>query len=308
MMQEIPSFHHIHLNSTNPDAAIAFYLHQFKNTEKTQWGGLPALKSFNDVLIIFNTVSTPAPTAPQSAIWHFGWYVTDVRARMQTFKNRSEVTLLPLYTGEAEEAVFINTDTYPGVDGVLGLTQAQLQDARQKGVQPKGGPGFAYMQGPDGAIVEYMGDFSVERFNHIHLYQEDPFCAQIWYQRHLNAPVMPGRVSPTPMTEKTCHVERGASRTWPALNREGMFRSPRAAVLFGDVALTWYPPQDDQPLVSSRGQLYDHFGLGVKDLTGWAKKLKNEGVHFLSDIEVINETRSLMIEGPSREAIELVEV
>ena len=30
-----PGFHHLHLNSTDPDAAIAFYVRQFPSTSKT---------------------------------------------------------------------------------------------------------------------------------------------------------------------------------------------------------------------------------------------------------------------------------
>jgi hypothetical protein len=70
----------------------------------------------------------------------------------------------------------------------------------------------------------------------VHLYQEDPFCAQLWYQQHLHAPVYAGRTSRTPLTEATCKVARGPERTWPALAPEGMFRTPGAAVAFGDVA------------------------------------------------------------------------
>src|SRR5206468_1689701 len=82
-----------------------------------------------------------------------------------------------------------------------------------------------------------------------------------WYQEHLNAPVFAGRTSRTPLTAATCKVERGADRSWPALDREGMFRSPSAAVVFGDVALPWYMRQGDRPLASSRGHVYDHVAL-----------------------------------------------
>ena len=34
--------------------------------------------------------------------------------------------------------------------------------------------------------------------NHVHMWQEDPFCAQLWYQKHLNAPQMAGRGPATP--------------------------------------------------------------------------------------------------------------
>ena len=102
-------------------------------------------------------------------------------------------------------------------------------------------------------------------------------------------------------------MPRGEDRTWPALNREGMFRTPRAGVEFGDVVLTWYANQGSEQLVSSRGQMQDHIGLSVADLDAWIDKLKGEGVTFLDGPYRLGETRAVMIEGPSREAIELVE-
>jgi catechol 2,3-dioxygenase-like lactoylglutathione lyase family enzyme len=307
-MLPTPKFHHLHLNSINPDAAIDFYARQFASTSKTTWGGMSALQSPNDALLLFAKVDVPPAIVPQTAIWHFGWYVTDVRKNLEIYKTRPDVKLLPLYTTDEGGSVLINSDTWPNTGGVLGLTKAQIAEARANGVKPNGGPGFAYMQGPEQALVEYMGNFSEERFNHVHMYQEDPFCAQLWYQKHLNASVMPGRGTPSPMTEADCKVPRGGDRTWPALNREGMFRTPRAAVLFGDVALTWYAQQGDQPLVDTRGQLYDHIALSVADLDAWIAKLKDEGVTFLDGPYKLGATRAVMIEGPSREALELVEV
>ena len=155
-----------------------------------------------------------------------------------------------------------------------GLTKAQIAEARAKGVQPTREGGFGYMQGPDNALVEYAGNHPAERFNHVHMFQDDPFCAQLWYQKHLNAPVFAGRTSRTPLTETKCRVPRGPDRSWPALEREGMFRAPTAAVVFGDVALPWYVRQGDAPLVSTRGHLYDHIALSVADLDAWVAKLR----------------------------------
>jgi len=50
-MLPAPSFHHLHLNSVDPDAAIDFYTRQFASTSKTTWNGIPALRSPTDVLI-----------------------------------------------------------------------------------------------------------------------------------------------------------------------------------------------------------------------------------------------------------------
>jgi hypothetical protein len=307
-MLSAPGFHHLHLNSIDPEVAIAFYTRQFPSTAKTSWGGLPALQSPNNVLILFTQVATPPATAPQTAIWHFGWHVTDSRACLEEYKSRPDVTLVPLYTGDDGGAVFVSSDTWPGTGGVLGLTKAQITEAKARGVQPTRTGGFAYMQGPDNALVEYAGNHPAERFNHVHLFQEDPFCAQLWYQQHLNAPVFAGRTSPTPLTEATCKVERGPDRTFPALDPEGMCRTPSAAVVFGDVAFLWYMRQGEQPLVSSRGQVYDHIALSVTDLDAWVAKLHGEGVTFLAEPYQLGDTRAVMIEGPSHEALELVEV
>ena len=303
-----PGFHHLHLNSVDPDAAIDFYARQFPTSSKARWGGMPALKAPNNVLILFTKVATAPATSPQTAIWHFGWHVTDSRARLEAYQGRPDVELLPLYTGDDGGTVLISSDTWPGTGGVLGLTQAQIADAKARGVQPTRTGGFAYMRGPDNAIVEYAGNHPAERFNHVHLYQEDPFCAQLWYQKHLHAPVYAGRTSSTPLTEATCKVARGPDCTWPALERGGMFRTPGAAVAFGDVALLWYMRQGDRPLVSPRGHVTDHIALSVADLDAWVAKLRSEGVRFLEESYELGDTRAVMIEGPSREALELVEV
>src|SRR5271166_1318676 len=305
-MLPTPKFHHLHLNSTDPDAAINFYTQQFPSTANQNWGGIPALKSPNDVLLLFTKVDTPPTSEPQSAIWHFGWHVTDSRHCLETYETRREVELLPLYTSEEGGAVLISSDTWPGQGGVLGLTKAQIAEARQRGLGPAGGGGFAYMRGPDDALVEYAGNHPAERFNHVHLYQEDPIGALHWYQTHLNAPLRPG-YAPT-ASGAGGKVARGPDRTWPALNRDGMFRTPRAGVEFGDVSMMWYANQGDKPLVSSLGQRQDHIALSVADLDAWVEKLEGEGVTFLDGPYGLGDTRAVMIEGPSREALELVEV
>jgi catechol 2,3-dioxygenase-like lactoylglutathione lyase family enzyme len=307
-MLPTPTFHHIHLNSVDPASAIGFYTRQFPSTTKGSWAGFPALKSPNDVMVLFTKVDRPPTSEPQSAIWHFGWHVTDSRRCLETYKTRPEVELLPLYTSEEGGSVLISSDTWPGQGGVLGLTKAQITEARQKGLGPAGGGGFAYMKGPDDALVEYAGDHPAERFNHVHLYQEDPLCAQLWYQKHLNAPVAQGRRGGEPRTEANCKVPRVPEKTWPALEVGGMYRGPSAGVTFGDVAMNWYIKQDDRPLVSTRNHLVDHVGLSVSNLDTWVAKLRADGVKILEQPYKVGDTRAVMIEGPSREALELVEV
>jgi catechol 2,3-dioxygenase-like lactoylglutathione lyase family enzyme len=293
-----PGFHHLHLTSIDPQKAIDFYTRQFPSTEKTTFAGAPALKS-GKVYVLFTKVKTPPPTTPQTAIWHFGWHVVDVQKNKAEYLERG-VKLLPLYTTDEGGSVFVSSDTWPGVGGSLGLTKAQIADAKTKGVQPTHGAGFAYLEAPDGAIIEYQGNMPAERFNHVHMFQHDPYCAELWYHQHLNAP------SRSIYTEATCKVAR-PELSWPSLERAGMLRQP-AAVTFDDVALTWHVQQDERPLMPTRGRLYDHIGLSVHDLDEWITKLRAEHVKFLTKTYKLGEARAVMIEGPSREALELVEI
>ncbi|MFL5257884.1 MAG: hypothetical protein ACJ8AI_34390 [Rhodopila sp.] len=238
-----PGFDHLHLNSVDPDAAIEFYTRQFPSTRPGTWAGLPALLSPNNVMLLFSKVDAPPPRQPQSAIWHFGWHVPDVRGRLAQFQARPEVTLKPLYTTGEGGHVWINSDTWPAPKGAApGLTKPQIAQAKADGVQPAGGGGFVYMGGPDDALVEFVGDHPAERFDHVHLWQEDPYTAVDWYVMHLNATPRPRDEVPAPGSPER-QVKRGPDRSWPSLTREGMFRHPRGSVLFGKrrPGLVWQP-------------------------------------------------------------------
>src|SRR5690606_38496673 len=97
--------------------------------------------------------------------------------------------------------------------------------------------------------------------------------------------------------------------SWPSLDIEGTFRSPSLnSIAFSDVSLYAYMNQTDVALVSTRGQLMDHFALRVDDLDAWIAKLRAEGVTFLEEEYRVGDHRAILIEGPSREAIELIEI
>ena len=54
-----PGFHHLMLNSVDPQAAIAYYSKGFVNTHPTTWEGYPAIATDNNVLVLFNKVAMP---------------------------------------------------------------------------------------------------------------------------------------------------------------------------------------------------------------------------------------------------------
>ena len=89
-MLETPGFHHLHLNSVDPDAAIDWYVRQFPSCTKGGWAGIPgaAVAQQRD-----GAVQQGRPrrrrSQPQSAIWHFGWHVTDARQSLATYQERA---------------------------------------------------------------------------------------------------------------------------------------------------------------------------------------------------------------------------
>ena len=217
------------------------------------------------------------------------------------------MALLPLYTSDEGGSVLVCSDTWPGAGGVLGRTRAQIEAARRENIRPAGGGGFAYMQGPDDALVEIAGNYPAERLNHVHLYQEDPLAALGC------VPDAPQRAAARQFRQRTGDRggARGAARARPHL----AVASPR-----GDVPLAargccirWrvddvVPEPGPEPLTGSRGQLQDHIGLSVADLDAWREKLEREGVALLEGPYRLGDTRALMLRGPSAEVLELVEV
>jgi len=298
-----PHFHHLALNSVDPEAAIAFYLKEFPSTVRTSWEGMPALQSPTHVLVVFQKVTAPPPSDSEiTAYWHFGWNVPDSRKSLDAF--RAQNLLLPFYTDDQGDSVGISSDTYPYPPGVPGRTRAQIADAIAQHLEPSRISGNGYIAGPDRAIVEFTGG-APERFDHVHMWQDDPLCAQLWYVTHLQAE--PRRGPATPISEENCKVARGAEPSWPSLDPKGTYRFPSEGVRFDDVAMNWYPNQTGKVLGPTLGHLMDHVGLKVGDLDAWIEKLKREGVVFLKSPYRIGETRAVMIEGPSHEAIELLE-
>ena len=62
-MLPTPSFHHLHLNAVDPDAAIGFYTRQFTSTAAGSWAGYKAL---------IPQLRTPHPTtAPKLNLGRF---------------------------------------------------------------------------------------------------------------------------------------------------------------------------------------------------------------------------------------------
>lgn len=151
------TFHHVHLNSTDPTAAINFYTRTFDVTKKTTLAGLDAVQSEN-MYLLFNKVNKPPDAALESAIWHFGWGSTAMEAD---------------YQKHLANGVAFHTPITRLGSGLL----------------------FAYMKAPDGALVE-INTSQTRAFIHVHLYSAAPLCAADWYVKHLGAASRARRTGP----------------------------------------------------------------------------------------------------------------
>src|SRR5438552_11164905 len=74
-------FHHLHLNTPDPAAAIKFYTSKFA-CEEARFLGHDAAGAQQSWLL-FNKVKSAPPWELTSAIWHFGWGAEDMKAAYQ---------------------------------------------------------------------------------------------------------------------------------------------------------------------------------------------------------------------------------
>ena len=71
-------FHHLHLNSVDPKAAIEFYTTKF-DAEKASFKGLIDAVWTQKSWVLFQKVAAPPPSEVVSTIWHFGWGAEDMK-------------------------------------------------------------------------------------------------------------------------------------------------------------------------------------------------------------------------------------
>jgi catechol 2,3-dioxygenase-like lactoylglutathione lyase family enzyme len=292
--------HHVHLNSVDPKAAAEYYPKAFPaSASVTTFNGLDAVKTGNLYLLFTKVAVTPRSemTGPQTAVWHFGWNTPDSRKYNDRFRTTG-LEIAQMWDAADGRLVDLSSDALPGFP-----TQEQIVELRAKGVKPTRQGGFGYLRGPDGALIENAQAGQVERFNHIHMYHEHPFCAMQWYIRHLGAR-LPPNAAPAPGDCKQPY----APPTWPSFFKfPGFVRDPSGAVFFDDISIS-IRPWPGGGLAATRGHIVDHWTLSVADLAATVARLKGEGVTVLEDVHAWGNMRAAMIEGPDRVAIEIVEV
>lgn len=141
-------FHHVHLNSVSPDAAVDFYTRVFDTTVRATVAGISGLQS-EDVYLLFDHVSAAPSLEPPSAVWHFGWGSPTPAEDVRKHEGRGISFYSPI---------------------------AKLPSGTE----------FAYMKGPDDAMIE-INTGRGRAFTHVHMFSDDPITAGEWYESHLGA-------------------------------------------------------------------------------------------------------------------------
>jgi catechol 2,3-dioxygenase-like lactoylglutathione lyase family enzyme len=263
-------FHHVHLNSVNPDAAIDFYAAHFNAKRDRFRGQVPAVNAQGKWLL-FNPVNRPPAWPVISALYHIGWGAPDMKATYQTLVAEGVRFETPL------------TDI------------AQVLDA------PAGRAFFAYVDGPDHALIEINGAKD-DTFQHVHFLSADPVTTGQWYVRHFSA----AATNPNPSREARTH--------------NGLQIYPFMGADLDGVRFYWYPKafgQGSYPaawkgrsqFASPRGRVIDHIAFSVEGLDRALAQLERDGVKILHrPAPAMNGLmRSAFVAAPDGVELEIVE-
>lgn len=300
-----PVFHHVHQNSTDPAAAIVGFRAIFPSLATTTVAGFEAVQSTNGALILFTKVTTPL-SQPQSAFLRHVFSVPDVGELVRHLRS-IVMTVRPLHTVDGL-TVEVSSETYQN-----GMTRAVYDEAKAKGalVPPTKSGGYVIFWGPENVLIEATERNTLQRgevsYSLVDMWHDHSICAELWYRTHLNLPACAGRGgAPAPVpTEASCRVPK-SEPSFPSVERTGTIRQPGGGAPLGPVSLNWFAAQSDRPLAPTRGQLVDHIAVSVEWLDPWMAKLTAEKVTFLQPPYPFGDRRAIMIEGPSRESVEII--
>lgn len=270
----VAHFHHLHLNTTDPQAAIDFYTSRF-DCEKARFAGLLDAVWSQKSWILFTKVSTPPPWQLTSAVWHFGWGAEDMKATYQKQLDMGTKFFTPL------------TDI-SDIGGNTGATGRFY---------------YAYVEGPDHALIE-LNTAGHHRFGHLHLFSADPVSAGEWYMKYLGA----SRRSTTPPSRAPRFyrdVQIGPSMSMMMDNVNIIiYPIEYPKKVYAD---HWKKGQTE--LDSTKGRVVDHVGFSVDNLADALETLRKTGVKVTDEIKSVagGKIKYAFIEGPDKIRIELVD-
>ena len=328
-----PRFHHIHINSVDPNKSLDWYSKYWPAGKKTTVAGFPAFHG-SDIYLLYTKVAKATPgrfdkklhrSVPQSAFWTFGSGVTDTAGLVERLSrlDRKSFEFLPVYAGPDDHKGVIRSSLAPQGDQLLTVSQLKERAEREKNAPPQGRPrsqDFGYLVDPDGMLVEFNSAAKDNFWEHNHYWHELPLCAANWYVDHLGMLLPPVRDPKSgQMIQRErwepCDVPVGEAG-YPSFMPRGQLRIPIGTVRFANGGWAWYTrqcrdgrcgPGNDQRLVPSRGQVVDHVALAYPDLDPVIAHLKSTGISILEGPYSFGNTRAIMIQDLDGLALELIE-
>lgn|SRR5436853_1471373 len=264
----VAHFHHLHLNTTDPAAAINFYTSKF-DCEKAKFAGLLDAVWAQKSWLLFNKVKDAPPWELTSAIWHFGWGAEDMKTTYQKQLDSGTKFFAPL------------TD---------------ISDlARVPNFY------FAYVESPDHALIE-LNTAAHHHFGHLHLFSADPVAAGEWYVKHLGV-TRRGTAPPSREPRFYRDFQVGPSVSLMADNVNIIIFPIEYSKK--DYAAHWKNGQTE--ISFTKGRVVDHVGFSYDNLPEALERLRKEGVKVTDEIRSIGKIKFAFIEGPDKIRIELVE-
>jgi catechol 2,3-dioxygenase-like lactoylglutathione lyase family enzyme len=269
-------FHHLHLNSVDPQAAIEFYATKLECERRKFAGAQDAIWTHNSWLL-YTKVATPPKSEITSAIWHMGWGGgPDMQTTYQKQVDSGTKFQTPI------------TDISDQCDG-------------------KGGNGrffFSYIDAPDHALIELNTTAAGNtHFGHVHLLSADPIAASEWYMHEFGL-IRRGQGPPSREPRFRCGRQTGPSVSL-MMDDVSVIIYPvgNAKAAFPDA---W---KGREELESSKGHAIDHLGFSVDNLDKTLERLRKDGVTVTEDPRSIlgGKIKYAFIEGPDRIRIEVIE-
>jgi catechol 2,3-dioxygenase-like lactoylglutathione lyase family enzyme len=262
-------FHHLHLNSTDPERAIDFYTSTFKS-RRENFAGVQDGVWTGEYWVLVDPVKAPPPATSVAGLWHFGFGARDMPGTYQRLL--------------AQGTRF--SDPLGDISALFGFPAGS------------GRFYFANLLGPDGVTIE-INTADSDHFGHIHLLSADPVAAGAWYARCFGFAM---RTEPEERIYNHLHVAPAAYVTADQVN---IIIYPQRFIREAAPQL-W---KRRAGFATSTGRVIDHLGFSVVDLAAAMKILRRDGVKITDGIhdEKTAHFKYAMIEGPDRVSIELIE-
>ncbi len=262
-------FHHVHLNSTDPKAALEFYPRHFDCETGKFAGALDGVWAQKSWLL-FTKVNSAPPSDIVSTVWHFGWGAEDMPKEYQRqldigARFETPITDISDIGGGSARGVFF----------------------------------YAYVIAPDHALIE-LNTARHHHFGHLHLLSEDPVAAGEWYAKHF------GIANVRYQKEKRMYrdVQIGPSASF-LIDNVNVIIYPVEYARTSWPEL-W---KDRKTFEPTKGRVVDHIGLSVDELEPALARLKDEGVTITDPPRSVlgGKIKFAFIEGPDKMRIEIIE-